>query len=131
MKDKWSNYALKSGKVQSSYQREYCNRKKFRKAGEAGDSNSHVESREVQPEVQEEVRFIVKPDPSWDKDPVNFVIRRPDDYIQETDTFILNDAWVVDLRSAEGVSMEEVNNACVEDTEKKPRKRRKKSIKHL
>ncbi len=55
MKDKWRNYALKSGKVKSSYQREYCNRKKCRKAGEAGNSNIHVESWKVQPEVKEEV----------------------------------------------------------------------------
>lgn len=53
MIDKWRNYALKSGKVQSSYQREYCCRKKCRKAGEAGDSHRNVESGKEQ--TKEEV----------------------------------------------------------------------------
>lgn len=48
MLDKWRNYAIKNGKVKSCYQREYCNRKKFREAGETSDSNRNVESREVQ-----------------------------------------------------------------------------------
>ena len=53
MINKWRNYALKSGKVQSSYQREYCNRKKCRKERVSGSGDSHVESREVQ--TKEEV----------------------------------------------------------------------------
>jgi hypothetical protein len=55
MKNKWRNYALKDGKVQSSYIREYSNRKKIRKAGEASSGNSHEQSRQEQPKTQEEI----------------------------------------------------------------------------
>lgn len=55
MKDKWGNYAIKSGKVKSCYQREYCNRSKKRKAAEASHCNSYVQSREIQPETQKEI----------------------------------------------------------------------------
>lgn len=52
MKDKWRNYALKDGKVKDSYIREYCNRKKIRKAPEASDSHSVEQSRQEQEEVK-------------------------------------------------------------------------------
>lgn len=54
MKNKWSNYALKNGKVQSSYIREYCNRKKIRKTGEASNCYSNEQSRQEQSKAQEE-----------------------------------------------------------------------------
>lgn len=54
MKNKWRNYALKDGKVQSSYIREYSNRKKVRKAGEASNCNSNEQSRQEQSKAQEE-----------------------------------------------------------------------------
>ena len=44
MKHKWRNYALKTGKIQSSYIREYSNRKKIRKTREASDSDRILES---------------------------------------------------------------------------------------
>jgi len=40
MKNKWGNYAINSGKVQSCYQREYINRKKCRQAAETSGGNS-------------------------------------------------------------------------------------------
>ena len=53
MKNKWSNYALKDGKIQSSYIREYCNRKKIRKAREASNCNSNEQSWEKQSKAKE------------------------------------------------------------------------------
>ena len=55
MLNKWRNYTLKDGKVKSSYQREYCNRKKVRKTGEASSGNSHEQSRKIQ--TKEEVVY--------------------------------------------------------------------------
>ncbi len=55
MKNKWENYAFKNGKVKSCYQREYCNRKKCRKTGEASGGDSLLQGGEVQPEVKEEI----------------------------------------------------------------------------
>jgi len=51
MKNKWRNYALKTGKIEASYIREYINRKKVRQAGEASNSNCHVEGRKEQEKV--------------------------------------------------------------------------------
>jgi hypothetical protein len=54
MKNKWRNYALKDGKVQSSYIREYSSRSPKRKAHEASCRNSLLESRkEQEKEVKE------------------------------------------------------------------------------
>lgn len=75
MKNKWSNYALKDGKVQSSYIREYSNRKKIRKAGEAGNCDSNVKSGKKQEEV-EQFKIGLAP-------------------------MITNDEWVFRLRSTE------------------------------
>lgn len=52
MKNKWSNYGLKAGKIQESYIREYCNRSPRRQASEASNSNSLLQSREVQKEIR-------------------------------------------------------------------------------
>lgn len=51
MKNKWSNYALKIGKVQNSYIREYSNRSPKREAREASRRDSILESWESQEEV--------------------------------------------------------------------------------
>lgn len=60
MKNKWSNYALKDGKVQSSYIREYSNRKKIRKTGEASNSDSNEQSwkEQTQEEVNQEEKNV-------------------------------------------------------------------------
>lgn len=78
MKNKWSNYALKTGKVQSSYIREYCSRSPKRKAREAGSSHSIQQSREE----QEEVKFVYRE-----------AIPKPD-----INPKILEDAYVINLR---------------------------------
>ncbi len=39
MKNKWENYAIKDGKIKSSYIREYCNRSPKRQAREASCGN--------------------------------------------------------------------------------------------
>lgn len=59
MKNKWSNYALKDGKVKSSYIREYSNRKKVWKTREASNCNSNEQSGQEQ--AKEEVELIYKP----------------------------------------------------------------------
>ncbi|MFI0477767.1 MAG: hypothetical protein ACH349_01390 [Candidatus Rhabdochlamydia sp.] len=79
MKNKWSKYALKDGKVKSSYIREYSNRKKIRKTGEA--SNSNEQSWEKQ--AQEEIKLIYKP-------PMNI--------LPDINSRILQDAWVINLK---------------------------------
>lgn len=52
MKNKWSNYALKDGKIRESYLRERIGRDKKRKATEASSSNSPEQSREKQEEIK-------------------------------------------------------------------------------
>lgn len=52
MKNKWSNYALKDGKVKESYLREHIGRDKKRKTAKASSSNSPEQSREKQEEVK-------------------------------------------------------------------------------
>ncbi len=104
MKNKWRNYALKDGKVQSSYIREYCNRKKVRQAGEASHSDSHVQSRQEQEEIKE-VKLIYKP-PTTHKVGVN--------------SAILNEAWVVNLRKQDGpvgITKEWVDNLKIKGRE--------------
>lgn len=94
MKNKWSNYALKDGKIKSSYIREYCNRKKSRKAGKTSGSDCVQQSGKE----QEEVKLIYKP---------------PSHYKCNVDPTILNDKWVVNLRQTEGpvgVSQEWIDN---------------------
>ncbi len=62
MKNKWRNYAIKEGKVKSSYIREYCNRSKKRKAAETSDSNSVQQSRQVEEEIRIQNENIRKED---------------------------------------------------------------------
>lgn len=79
MKNKWSKYALKEGKIQSSYIREYFNRKKVRKTAEASSSDINVASGQE----QEEIKLIYKP---------------PTDEQVRAAPKILNDAWVINLK---------------------------------
>lgn len=60
MKDKWGNYAIKTGKVESSYKREYCNRKKVRKAPEASDCNSTKQNRKGKEEIETSIQLYGK-----------------------------------------------------------------------
>jgi len=53
MKDKWRNYALKDGKVKSSYLREHCYRSPKRERCEASSRNRLLESRKEQ--IKEEI----------------------------------------------------------------------------
>lgn len=92
MKDKWRNYALKDGKVQSSYIREYSNRKKIRKTGEAGNCNSLQQSRQEQPKAEEEVKLVQS---------------GPEYYRNDVNPMILNDAWVINLRKTNEERREE------------------------
>lgn len=57
MKNKWENYALKDGKVQSSYIREYSSRSPKRQAREASRCNRLLEGREDPREAKEEIKF--------------------------------------------------------------------------
>lgn len=59
MKNKWSNYALKDGKVKESYLRERIGRDKNRKATEASSSNSPQQSREKQEEITDQTNFTL------------------------------------------------------------------------
>ncbi len=52
MKDLWSKYALKDGKVKSSYIREYSNRSPKRETRKASGSYSILQGREVQKEIK-------------------------------------------------------------------------------
>jgi len=52
MKDKWRNYALKDGKIESCYKRERQNRDGTRKAAEASCGNSLKQSGQEQEEVK-------------------------------------------------------------------------------
>ena len=81
MKNKWSNYALKDGKVQSSYIREYSNRSPKREAHKASGRDRVLESREEQ-KPEEEVKLVYV---------------EPTHYQVKVDPIILNDAWVVNL----------------------------------
>lgn len=84
MKNKWSNYALKDGKVKTSYIREYSNRKKVWKTGETGYRNCFQQSGEKQ--AEEEVKLVYQ---------------EPSQFRVKVDPIILNDAWVVNLRNKE------------------------------
>ena len=79
MKNKWRNYALKDGKIQSSYIREYCNRKKVRKTREASCSNSLLES--GQKSFQEPIGFYEEP--SFN--------------LEDVHPWITNDEWIVNI----------------------------------
>jgi hypothetical protein len=92
MKNKWRNYALKDGKIQSSYIREYCNRKKVRKTREASNCDSNEQSRKEQSKDEEEVKLVH---------------RGPEHYRIGVNPIILNDAWVVNLRKQDESSREE------------------------
>jgi len=92
MKNKWSKYALKDGKIQSSYIREYSNRKKIRKTREASNRDSLQQSGQEQPKAQEEVKLVQ---------------RGPEYYRVDVNPIILNDAWVVNLRGNNEASREE------------------------
>jgi len=92
MKNKWSNYALKDGKVQSSYIREYSSRSPKRQAREASCRNRLLQSGEKQPEAEKEVELVY---------------REPTHYRVNVDPIILNDAWVVNLRKQDESSREE------------------------
>lgn len=82
MKNKWSNYALKDGKVQSSYQREYSNRSPKREARKASGRDSLQQSEQEQKPQKE----------------VELVYREPTHYQVKVDPIILTDAWIVNLR---------------------------------
>lgn len=86
MKNKWRNYALKDGKVKSSYIREYSNRKKIRKTGEASKSDCNVQSGQEQSKAQEEIELVY---------------REPTHYRVDINPLILNDAWVINLRGSD------------------------------
>lgn len=51
MKNKWSRYALKNGKVKSSYIKKHSNRDQIRKATKASCCNCNVKSRQKQIET--------------------------------------------------------------------------------
>ena len=80
MKNKWRNYALKDGKIQSSYLREYSSRSPKREARETSCRNRVLESGEKQD--QEEIKLVYRPP----VDPLPL------------DNKILNDSWVIDLK---------------------------------
>lgn len=83
MKNKWSNYAIKDGKVKSSYFREYCNRKKVGKAGKTSNCNSNEQSGQEQTQAQKKVESVYS---------------EPTYYVKNIDPIILNDSWIVTLR---------------------------------
>lgn len=56
IKNKWSKYALKNWKIQSSYIREYSNRSPKRQTREASGRNSLLESRKKQ--TEKEVKLV-------------------------------------------------------------------------
>ncbi len=58
MKNKWSNYALKDGKIKESYIREYSNRSPKREARETSSRNSLQQSWKK----QEEIEMIIRPE---------------------------------------------------------------------
>lgn len=80
MKNKWSKYALKDGKIQSSYLREYSSRSPKREAREASCRNRLLQSGEKQ---EEEVKLVYRP---------------PVQYEPKINPTILNDAWVINLK---------------------------------
>ncbi len=131
MKDKWSNYALKDGKVKSCYQREYCNRKKIRKTGASSNCDSNVQSGQVQSEIKEEVVFIVRP--QQNVDPLQMGVRFQKQKVISDN--ILNDSWVVNLREpSDGKSktrkrrkIQGSGEASSEVGSRKPRRRRRSS----
>jgi len=77
MKNKWGNYAIKDGKVKSSYIREYCNRKKIRKARETSDCDSFLQSRKEQ---KEEIANLIHPNGA------SMTSAMPMDHIDKLDT---------------------------------------------
>lgn len=79
MKNKWSKYALKDGKIQSSYLREYSSRSPKRERREASGRNSLLQSGEKQ--AEEEVKLVYRP-------PVHPIPQLK----------ILEDAWVINLK---------------------------------
>lgn len=81
MKNKWKNYALKDGKIQNSYIREYSSRSPNRQAREASSRNSLLKSRQDQ-----------------NKEEVKLVYREPNHYKVIQNPQILNDAWVINLK---------------------------------
>lgn len=81
MKNKWRNYALKDGKVQSSYIREYCNRSPKRQASKASRRHSVLESRQEQ-----------------SKKEIELVYKKPDNFQLKAHPSILTDSWVINLR---------------------------------
>lgn len=83
MKNKWSKYALKDGKIQSSYIREYSSRSPKREAREASCRNRLLQSGEKQ---EEEVKLVYRP---------------PVQYEPKINPTILNDAWVINLKGTE------------------------------
>lgn len=85
MKNKWRNYALKDGKVKSSYIREYSNRKKVRKTRKASNCDSNEQSGKEHPKEEE----------------VKLVQRGPEHYKVGTNPIILKDAWVINLKEGE------------------------------
>jgi len=95
-KNKWSKYALKDGKVKNSYIREYCNRKKIRKTGEASHSDSHEQSRKIQQE-DESLRYLINHS-SCNFEDVKLVYIEPVDYPKNIDPVILNESWVINLK---------------------------------
>jgi hypothetical protein len=54
MKNKWSNYALKDGKVKESYIREYSNRSPKREAAKASGRDCIQQSGKIQEEIRTE-----------------------------------------------------------------------------
>jgi hypothetical protein len=64
MKNKWSNYALKDGKVKESYLRERIGRDKKRKTAKTSSSNCLDQSRQEQEKVRGTNEAIRKEEPS-------------------------------------------------------------------
>ena len=132
MKNKWRNYALKDGKIQSSYIREYSNRKKVRKTREASNCDSNEQSGKEQEEIEELIRPPIPPaisdlleeEVDWlgkivelKEDPiprhpdaekeVQLIYKPPTHHKVGINPIILNDAWVVNLRGSNETSREE------------------------
>ena len=91
MKNKWSNYALKDGKIKQSYLREHKNGDGARRASKASYCDSLQQSREKQEEVKE----------------IELVFREPPHFKINVNPIILNDAWVINLRNQDESVREE------------------------
>jgi hypothetical protein len=111
MKDKWRNYALKDGKVKSSYICEHCDRSPKRKTCEASSCNSVFESRQ-EPKLEEEVRDIFG-------STTNLMLKtnlKIHECTFKTNPVILNDAWVQNLRGQDGNAQFNEERSRIDET---------------